>query len=136
MSVSNKLFCFFAILLCLKLSGCAVIHFENGDVIPDPNDHGLIGNLFGTYISESIDPGSSIRYQKWYHHGFYQVAEISNPLDLNRECSGLEWNQVTTNTNPISVLIGLVDNIILFPASSSGIDLWSYWNMEYSCRYQ
>ena len=124
------------LLLSLNMTGCAVIHFENGEVSPDPNDHGLIGNIFGSDKPEAIDPGSSIRFEKWYHHGFYQIAEISNPLDLNRVCTGLDWNQVTTGTGPIDTLISLIDNIILIPASSAGIDLWSHWSMEYSCRYQ
>tara|TARA_R110002072_G_scaffold89737_8_gene201005 strand:+ start:56682 stop:57092 length:411 start_codon:yes stop_codon:yes gene_type:complete len=136
MSIFSKTLCLFTVVFCLNITGCAVIHFENGEVIPDPNDHGLIGNIFGSDKPEAIDPGSSIRYEKWYHHGFYQIAEISNPLDLNRVCTGLDWNQVTTSTSPVATLISLIDNIILIPASSAGIDLWSHWNMEYSCRYQ
>jgi len=136
MSKCNKILCLFTAVLYIQLTGCAVIHFENGDVVADPNDHGVISNIFGSDHPEAIDPGSSIRYDKWYHHGFYQIAEISNPLDLNRVCTGLDWNQITTETTPWATLIGLIDNIILIPASSAGIDLWSYWNIEYSCRYQ
>lgn len=136
MSKYNKILCLFTAALFFQLTGCAVIHFENGDVVADPNDHGFISNVFGNDKAEAIDPGSSIRYEKWYHHGFYQIAEISNPLDLNRVCTGLDWNQVTTETTPLATLIGLIDNVILIPASSAGIDLWSYWNIEYSCRYQ
>lgn len=120
----------------LNLTGCAVIHFENGEVISDPNDRGIMAAVFGSDEPPAVDPGSSIRFEKWYHHGFYQIAEISNPLDLNRVCTGLDWNQVTTSTDPIDVLLGLLDNAILIPASSAGIDLWSHWSMEYSCRYQ
>ena len=136
MSILVKTSCLILAILALNLSGCAVIHFENGDVISDPNDHGFIGNIFGNDKPEAIDPGSSIRFEKWYHHGLYQIAEISNPLDLNRVCTGLDWNQVTTGTGPIDTLISLIDNIILIPASSAGIDLWSHWTMTYSCRYQ
>ena len=136
MPTFKKMLCIITALFCLKMTGCAVIHFENGTVLPDPNDHGLIDNIFGSDKPDEIDPGSSVRYAKWYHHGFYQIAEISNPLDLSRVCTGLDWNQVTTGTSPLNTLIGLLDNIILIPASSAGIDLWSHWNMEYSCRYQ
>tara|TARA_R110001592_G_scaffold91754_4_gene268267 strand:+ start:5260 stop:5679 length:420 start_codon:yes stop_codon:yes gene_type:complete len=127
------------IFVCIQFNGCAVIHFENGDVIADPNKREFLDTLFVFGKEEktlSIDPGSSIRFSKWYHHGFYQVAEISNPLDLNRVCTGLDWNQVTTQTDPVDTLISLADNIILIPAASAGIDLWSHWNIEYSCRYQ
>lgn len=136
MPIARKNLSLLAGILSLQLSSCAVIHFENGDVVPDPNDHGLISNIFGSDEPEAIDPGSSIRYEKWYHHGLYQIAEVSNPLDLNRVCTGLDWNHITTNSTPISALISLIDNAILLPASSAGIDLWSYWNIEYSCRYQ
>lgn len=120
----------------IHLSGCAVIHFENGEVKPDPNDIGIFQILFGEPHEPKIDAGSSIRFEKWYHHGFYQIAEISNPLDLSQVCTGLNWNQVTTQTDPIDAVVGLIDNVILFPASSAGIDLWSHWSMEYSCKYQ
>ncbi len=132
----SKLASLLSILSCLKLGGCAVIHFENGNVVPDPNERSLYETMFGEEHTPSIDPGSSIRFEKWYHHGFYQIAEISNPLDLNRVCTGLDWNHVTTKTGPIDTLVSLIDNIILIPASSAGIDLWSHWSMEYSCRYQ
>lgn len=124
------------IFICLQFGACAVIHFENGAVVADPNEHSLYDSFFGEDKPPAIDPGNAIRFNKWYHHGFYQIAEISNPLDLNRECTGLDWNQVTTKTDLIDVLVGLVDNIILFPASSAGLDLWSHWSIEYSCRYQ
>lgn len=136
MKKAHKLISFLTLFSCLQFTGCAVIHFENGDVIADPNDRSIYDTLFGEEKKIEIDPGSSIRFDKWYHHGFYQIAEISNPLDLNRVCTGLDWNQVTTKTGPIDTLVGLIDNIILIPASSAGIDLWSHWSIEYSCRYQ
>ena len=132
----HKIIRFLTIFTWLQFTGCAVIHFENGEVIADPNDRNFYDSIFGDNKTLEIDPGSSIRFDKWYHHGFYQIAEISNPLDINRVCPGLDWNQITTNTGPIQTLFGLADNIILLPASSAGIDLWSYWSIEYSCRYQ
>jgi hypothetical protein len=132
----HKLLSYLIIFACLQFSGCAVIHFENGDVIADPNDRGLFDKFFGEDRKPEIDPGSSVRFDKWYHHGLYQIAEISNPLDLNRVCPGLDWNHITTKTGPFDTLFGLIDNIILWPASSAGIDLWSFWSIEYSCRYQ
>lgn len=132
----HKLISLLVVFTFLQLSGCAVIHFENGDVIADPNDSISYYTLFGDDKNLEIDPGRSIRFDKWYHQGIYQIAEISNPLDINRVCPGLDWNQVTTKTGPIEALFGLLDNVILFPASSAGIDLWSFWSIEYSCRYQ
>lgn len=132
----NRISGYLCLLTLLQFSGCAVIHFENGEVVADPNERSFFEALFGEEKTPSIDPGSSIRFDKWYHHGLYQIAEISNPLDLNRVCTGLDWNQVTTKTGPIDTIVGLIDNIILIPAASAGIDLWSHWSMEYSCRYQ
>jgi hypothetical protein len=123
------------ILAFIQLSACAVIHFENGDVTADP----FADNFFGDYFvsdEEKLDPGNAYRYQKWYHHSFYQIAEINNALELSRVCAGLEWNQITTETSPLKMIIGLLDNALLIPASSAGIDLWSAWGIEYSCRYQ
>jgi hypothetical protein len=119
----------------LQLTGCAVIHFENGEVVPDPFEENVFGDFFVS-DEEKLDPGKSYRYAKWYHHSFYQVAEINDPLDLSRVCTGLDWNKITTDTSPLKVLVGLLDNAILIPASSAGIDLWSAWGIEYSCRYQ
>lgn len=132
---SNRVTRLLLIFMLLNFSGCAVIHFDNGEVTPDPFDD----NFFGDYFvddDEKLDPGNSYRYAKWYHHSIYQIAEINDPLDLSRVCPGLEWNRVTSETSPLKVLIGLVDNAVLIPASSAGIDLWSVWGIEYSCRYQ
>tara|TARA_R110000850_G_scaffold114682_3_gene229589 strand:+ start:101 stop:511 length:411 start_codon:yes stop_codon:yes gene_type:complete len=136
MKSMHKLISFLIVFTFLQFSGCAVIHFENGEVIADPNDSISYNTLFSDNKNLEIDPGRSIRFDKWYHQGIYQIAEISNPLDINRVCPGLDWNQVTTKTGPIEALFGLLDNVILLPASSAGIDLWSFWSVEYSCRYQ
>lgn len=136
MKSMDKLISFLIVFTFLQFSGCAVIHFENGDVIADPNDSISYDTLFSDNKNLVIDPGRSIRFDKWYHHGIYQIAEISNPLDINRDCPGLDWNQITTKTGPFEALLGLLDNVILLPASSAGIDLWSFWSVEYSCRYQ
>jgi hypothetical protein len=136
MKSMHRIISFLIVFIFLQLSACAVIHFENGEVIADPNKRNFYESMFGDDNTLEIDPGSSIRFDKWYHHGFYQIAEISNPLDLNRVCPGLDWNQITTKTGPIDALFGLLDNVILLPASSAGIDLWSYWGIQYSCRYQ
>ena len=122
------------LLSLIQFSGCAVIHFENGEVVPDPYADNFFGDLFED--DTNLDPGNAYRFDNWYHHSFYQIAEINNPLDFSRVCAGLEWNQVTTETTPFKVIVGLLDNALLIPAASAGLDLWSIWGIEYSCRYQ
>jgi hypothetical protein len=61
-------------------------------------------------------------------------AEISNPLEISQVCTGLDWNKVTTEVTPFDVVMGLVDNAIFISAASIGIDLWSPWSIEYSCK--
>lgn len=123
--------------LLLTLSGCAAIHFENGEVVADPEDRefSLTYGLFEDEEESDYDYNGK-RYRKWYHHTTLQIAELSNPLETSLVCSGLEWNQVTTEVTPFDAVIGLIDNLLLWPASSAALDLWSPWSIEYSCRDQ
>jgi hypothetical protein len=122
------------------LQACAVIHFENGPVVPDPSpDIGFDWTLGLLSDSDAMpdlqyDAASSIRYRRWYHHAIFSLAEISNPLQLKVDCSGLEWNQITTEVTPTDFIVGLTDNILLYNANSWALDLWSPWSIEYSCR--
>jgi len=120
--------------LFIQLSGCAVIHFENGEVVPDPEPFSFTFGLFEDDELRTLEASSSIRYRKWYHHSLYQIAEVSNPLETSQVCVGLDWNQITTEVTPFDVVMGLLDNALLINASSAGLDLWSVWSMEYSCR--
>lgn len=132
-----KTSCWYRALLLISVlhfSGCAVIHFENGEVLPDPNAWSFSKPWFDS-SADATDPGEAIRFSKWYHHGFYQLAEISHAMELSRVCAGLDWNHVTTSSGPLMFLIGLLDNALFIPASSAAIDLWSPWHVEYSCRY-
>jgi len=134
-SSASKSMKLFPILALLQLPACAVIHFDNGPVIPDPDPHHFSFNLFNTEDEFSkLDASSSIRFNKWYHHGFYGIAEISNPLETTQVCTGLDWNQITTKTTPLDAAINLLDNVFFLYSSSAGVDLWSHWNIEYSCR--
>ncbi|MFT7185557.1 MAG: hypothetical protein ACI84K_000937 [Pseudohongiellaceae bacterium] len=116
-----------------SLSSCAVIHFENGEVVPDPDSFSF-DSTQSKY--DSYDAITSKRHRKWYHHTLYQFAEISNPLETNLVCTGLDWNQVTTEITPFDAIMGLLDNAIFISAASIGIDLWSPWSIEYSCKEQ
>jgi len=123
------------ILVIAQLSACASIHFENGSVIPDPEPFSITFGLFEDDKIRALDASTSIRFRKWYHHGLYQLAEISNPLEITEVCTGLAWNQITTEVTPFDVIAGLLDNALFYTASSMGIDLWSPWSIQYSCRH-
>ncbi len=125
------------LLLLLQSSGCAVIHFENGEVVPDPEANRPFSFTFGVFEDDEFrnyDASSSIRFRKWYHHAILQIAELSNPLETSQVCVGLDWNQVTTEVTPFDAFAGLLDNALLWNAASAGLDLWSPWSIEYSCR--
>lgn len=128
-----------ALTLALSFSGCAVIHFENGDVIPDPQAQSPLSLSYLSFglLGEPpipMDKADSVRYRRWYHHAIFQVAELSNPVQLNEVCRGYDWNQVTTEVTPFDAFVGLLDNAFLYNASAAGLDLWSPWSVEYSCR--
>jgi hypothetical protein len=121
----------------LSFAGCSTIHFENGPVVPDPvPDMGFDWTMgvFDEDPSLRYDAASSVRYRRWYHHAIFSIAELSNPLQTGLECSGLEWNQITTEVTFLDFVAGLADNLLLYNASSMGLDLWSPWSIEYSCR--
>lgn len=120
----------------ISVSSCATIHFENGEVVPDPEPFSWTFGFFDDEQLSANDASLSIRHRKWYHLGIYQIAELSNPLETSQVCLGLDWNQITTEVTPFDAVIGLLDNALLLNASSAGLDLWSPWSIEYSCREQ
>jgi len=125
----------FIFILIFCLSSCTVIHFENGEVVPDPDSFSFSPDNTENELN-SYDANTSMRHRKWYHHSLYQFAEISNPLETSHVCTGLDWNQVTTEVTPFDAIMGLLDNAIFISAASIGIDLWSPWSIEYSCKEQ
>lgn len=120
------------------LQACAVIHFENGPVVPDPKPETSFDWTLGVFAEDmpdiQYDAASSIRYERMYHHAIFSIAELSNPLQLKLECSGLDWNQITHEVTPLDFVLGLADNALLFNANSWALDLWSPWSITYSCR--
>lgn len=137
LKLTKRLSIIFAI---FGLQACAVIHFENGPVAPDPSENNGFDWSFGLFSDDDVisnlqyDAASSVRYRRWYHHAIFSVAEASNPLQLKVECSGLEWNQITTEVTPTDFVFGLADNLLLYNANAWALDLWSPWSIEYSCR--
>jgi hypothetical protein len=117
----------------LLLPGCSTIHFDHGPALPPPDT--LLSSI-GYWFSDeapperhSLPPESSL-----YHHGILSLIEISNPLELDLICTGYVWNRVTTEVTPVDLILGTIDNVVLAHFSSAGIDLWSPWSIEYSCR--
>ena len=126
------------LLTSISLSGCAVIHFENGPVVPNPKPETSFDWSLGLFTDDmpdiQYDAASSVRYRKWYNHAIFSIAEVSNPLKTKEVCAGLEWNQITTEVTLSDFMFGLIDNALLFNANSWALDLWSPWSIEYSCR--
>ena len=120
----------------LNLASCAVIHFENGPVVPDPEPFSFSFGIFDDDELSPYDASISVRHRKWYHHAVYQTAELSNPLETSQVCVGLDWNQITTEVTPFDAVMGLLDNALFIYSSSVGLVLRSVWSVEYSCKEQ
>jgi len=126
--------------LPLLFAGCATIHFENGEILPDPDTtppwsiNKLSLGLLGDDPTDRLDLSEGVRIHRSYHHAIFQIAELSNPLQLNKVCRGLDWNTVTTHVTPLDALLGLADNALLYNAGAPALDLWALWSVEYSCK--
>ncbi len=113
-----------------SLSACTTIHFDNGEIISDPEPY-----WFDFWAEDkNYTKADGIRYQRWYHQSLYTTAELSNPIQTEVVCQGLEWNRVSAEITPFDLIIGLLDNALFIHASAAAIDLWSPWSVEYSCR--
>lgn len=99
--------------IALALSGCAVMHFQNGDV-------------------ESDGPATS----KWHHNVLLSLVEVSPVVNLKANCDDKEWSMFTTKETFGSGFVGGLDNVatsLLTPRGFGGIDLWDPQVVEYSC---
>ena len=76
------------ILSILLLSGCTTINFENGAASNKE------------YTSE-----------KWHHNVVLGLIEVSDPVDLEKECANKEWDTVQTE---VSFLNGLASTAVNF----------------------
>jgi len=91
-------------------SGCSTMHFNNG-------------------------PGqvSTDTQSEWHRTAVMSLWEVSSPVDMKQRCNGNDWTVVTTERSFSNVLLGSVDNILLV-TKTVGLDLWSPWRVEYSCK--
>ena len=91
-------------------SGCSTMHFNNGP-----------GQVRTDTQSE------------WHHTAVLSLWEVSSPVDMKQRCNGNDWTVVTTKRSFSNVVFGSVDNILL-ATKATGLDLWSPWTVEYSCK--
>lgn len=98
----------------LVLSGCSVMHFQNGAVEPTGRMH-----------------------ESWHHNVAYSLLEISKPLDMKTLCAdqGGKWSMITTKETFITGLAGQADEALTgaLLKSAGGIDLWDPQMVEYTC---
>jgi hypothetical protein len=93
----------FASLLFL-VAGCTTIHLDNGTVA-NPKT-----------VSE-----------KWHHNVVLALVEVSDPVDLKKECNSSDWASVKTQLSFINGLASSVVGMIL-PA------IWYPKTVEVSCK--
>jgi hypothetical protein len=98
----------------LILTGCSVMHFQNGQVEP-------AGRL----------------HEQWHHNVAYSLYEVSKPLDMKALCpeNGGKWSMVTTKETFITGLAGQADDVITagLLKGAGGVDLWDPQMVEYTC---
>ena len=75
------------ILLSILICGCTKMHFDNGPIL---NNSSVSDN------KETIE--------KWHHNFFFDAWEVSDSVNLSKECNNSEWQSVKTE---ISFLNGL-----------------------------
>jgi hypothetical protein len=96
----------------LILSGCSVMHFQNGAVEPS---------------------GRAI--EKWHHNVAFSLMELGAPIDMKKLCpeSAGKWSMITTKETFITGLAGGVDNAVTSAFTGVGIDIWDPQMVEYTC---
>lgn len=97
-------------LVAVAASGCSTMHFNNG-------------------------PGQvpTDTQSEWHHTAVMSLWEVSSPVDMKERCKGKDWTVVTTERSFSNMLVGSVDNVLL-AFKATGLDLWSPWTVEYSCK--
>ena len=88
----------------MTITGCSTIHFDNG--IPAPNP-------------------SSIS-SKWHHNVALGLMEISQPVNLKKECQSKQWSSVKTELSATNGLASIIIN--------SALPLWYPKTVTISCQ--
>jgi hypothetical protein len=97
----------------LILSGCSVMHFQNGSVEPS---------------------GKTI--ESWHHNVAFSLLEVSKPLDMKTLCAenGGKWSMITTKETFVTGLAGSIDDIVTGALlKRTSLDLWDPQMVEYAC---
>jgi len=87
------------------LFSCHTIHFDN---VANPN-----------YSNNKIN--------KWHHNIILDLIEMSDPVDLKKECHGQQWKSVKTERTFLNGLATSVANVFIGP-------LWYPKTVEISCH--
>jgi hypothetical protein len=74
----------------LFVSGCTTIHFDNGQQLATNN----------------------VTTQKWHHNVVFSLYELSEPVNLDKECVSAPWASVKTEKTFINGLAASVTNSI------------------------
>ncbi len=91
--------------LCLLAAGCTTIHFDNGDTT----------GVAAKTVTE-----------QWHHNVALALVEVSDPVDLKKECGAGEWSSVKTELSFVAGLAGAVVDLIA--------PLWYPKNVEVTCK--
>jgi hypothetical protein len=95
----------------LLLSGCSVMHFQNGAVEP-----------------------AGRPMEKWHHNVAYSLLEVSPVINIGALCDDAPWSVVTTKETLVTGLAGAIDGILTGPLTAGvGVDIWDPQMVEYSC---
>ena len=96
----KKILAIFVILL----SGYTTIHFDR---------------------NENLDLNAT-KSETWHHNVVFALVEVSDPVDLEKECGDKEWSSVKTE---LTFINGLVSGIV-----NSIAPLWYPKTVEVSCN--
>jgi len=116
-----------AVALVVASTGCASIAFENGQTVPEQAPMAEL--VFGDH--DAPEPSGAEVKNIWHNEIIFQIAEFSAPVTTNELCPNGNWNRITTKVSPLNLLVGLIDNAIIVPPV---IDIWTPWEVEYSCK--
>jgi hypothetical protein len=71
------------------MSGCTRIHFDNG---------------------EQVANTQNAQKKQWHHNAALSLYEVSEPVDLKKNCDGANWSSVETQLSFVNGLASTVVN--------------------------